>query len=97
MKAIICVLVLLISACSTVIKIPTVSSGSKADGTVTVFWEKKRNEKVEVNWAEADINAALACQKWGYGGAERFATYNYTCRNRGCTHVTYTYEYQCLD
>lgn len=61
----------LISSC-TVQKYLSVYDGSKADGTITMFYEYGTFEKPVVHWVEAKQDAISKCKNWGYSGAEFF-------------------------
>ena len=52
----------------------SVYDGSKADGTITMFYEYGAFDKPVVHWEEAKQEAISKCKNWGYSGAEFFGS-----------------------
>ena len=73
LKLLFVVSIFLFESC-TVQKYLSVYDGSKADGTITMFYEYGTFEKPVVHWEEAKREAILKCKNWGYTGAEFFGT-----------------------
>ncbi len=48
--------------------------GSRADGTITMFYEYNSFETPIVHWEEAKKEAVSKCRNWGYSGADFFGT-----------------------
>lgn len=51
---------------------PVVYDGSKADATVTMYYEYRQFEKPVVHWEKARKDAIDRCRNWGYSNAEFF-------------------------
>ena len=66
-------ILLFLNSC-TVHKYPSAYDGSKADGTVTMFYEYGVFVKPVVHWDEAKQQAISKCKNWGYSGAEFFGS-----------------------
>jgi len=90
--------ILLLSACS-VQKTLTVYDGSKADGTLTLFYDYGAFERPTVNWEESKKRAIERCKNWGYNGAEFFTGTKRCIKDGigGCDEWRVTYKCQCTD
>jgi hypothetical protein len=85
----------------TVHKYLSVYDGSKADGTITMFYEYGAFDKPIVHWEEAKRDATLKCKNWGYNGAEFFGTGVRECISvdgyGNCNRWRVIYKYQCTE
>jgi hypothetical protein len=94
------VLLIIFMNCATTIFLqPT--TGSKADGTVTMSYEYGIFQQPEIKWQDALNQATAKCQRWGYKSAEKFGAGLETCLTRNqygnCIRSRVDVEYQCLD
>ncbi|MDR0872006.1 MAG: YecR-like lipofamily protein [Prevotellaceae bacterium] len=77
----------------------SVYDGSKADGTITMFYTYGAFERPTVNWEAAKKEAIARCKNWGYNGAE-FFNGTKTCLRYSvgsCDEWRVTYKCQCTD
>lgn len=79
----------------------SVYDGSKADGTITLFYEYGAFDKPVVHWEEAKQDAISKCKNWGYGGAEFFGSGVQKCiavnGYGNCIRWRVYYKCQCTD
>ena len=102
MKIILIIYILLtLSACATAPITLAPSGGSKSDATVEMAFSVGVFRKAVIDWEKTDIAAKDRCNKWGFGGAERFSSPNKKCvapsDDGGCFRHEYTYTYQCTE
>jgi hypothetical protein len=83
----------------TVQKYLQVYDGSRADGTITMFYEYGAFDKPVVHWEEAKQEATSKCKNWGYSGAEFFGSGIRTCIGvdgyGNCNRWRVVYKCQC--
>lgn len=81
-----------------VVKVPTPTGGSRADGTIDMSFEYGRLEQPQINWERARMTAASRCRVWGYNGAQEFGGIITRCESAGqygCNRWFATKKYQC--
>jgi len=75
------------------------TGGSRSDGTVNLSFEYGMFEKPQVDWNQANAEAAQRCSTWGYSGAERFGGNMQKCEAvngyGNCMRWLVTVTYQC--
>lgn len=83
----------------TVVKTPTPTGGSRADGIVELSYEYGQFEKPQVQWGDANRAARQRCEAWGYTDADRFGGVTRQCQAAdaygSCTRWLVTASYQC--
>lgn len=99
MRIVLCgIAALLASGCATQ-KDWLVTGGSRADGVVSLSYERNEFQRPELDQAEADRLATQKCMAWGYKGAESFGSQRNDCLSRrgfgNCGTRRVTVEYQC--
>jgi hypothetical protein len=92
-------IILILSGCS-VIKIPTTTGGSKADGFITMTYTVGSFERAQINWSDVRMRAIKRCQNWGYTAAESYAGSTkrciYSSPQYGCQQMEISIKYQCI-
>lgn len=93
-----CLSTALIAGCATQKElVPT--GGSRADGTVNLSFEYGMFEKPQVDWDQANREAAQRCAAWGYSGAQAFGGNTQRCEAvngyGNCVRFLVTAAYQC--
>lgn len=77
------------------------TSGSRADGTVTLSYEMGMFESGKADIATGIAAAAERCAAWGYAGAEPFGGTMSECTSSdpewGCVRTRVSATYQCLE
>ena len=78
---------------------PTITAGSRADGTLEAKWTDELN-LLAPDFALADADANIRCRNWGYAEAMPFSGYEKACiiesQYGGCDSHEYTKRYQCV-
>ena len=77
---------------------PTITGGSRADGTLEAKWNDSLN-LLEPDFSLTDADANIRCQAWGYAEAMPFSGYEKVCVEKeedGCLIQEYTKRYQCV-
>lgn len=88
-----------LSSC-TVKKRLEIVDGSKADGTLTMAYTIKANQKAKFILEEARQEAVVKCKQWGYSDAEIFTAGMRECidyRQLQCVRYMVKYKCQCID
>lgn len=91
--------VLLVVACATRTVTPMPTSGSKADGTVTLSYERGLFDSIVVDNDGAEVQAKERCKAWGYSDAEKFSGWQNQCvqyGSYGCMREIIHINYQCI-
>ncbi|MBC7101974.1 MAG: hypothetical protein H5U13_01930 [Parvibaculum sp.] len=86
--------------CSSSVKTPIPTGGSKSEGIIRMSYEDGMLERASADWSAADKVATERCVGWGYSGAQRFELEKSTCQisDSGiCLSAIRTVEYQCTD
>lgn len=84
----------------TVKKRLAIVDGSKADGTLTMAYTIRANQKAKFILEEARQEAVVKCKQWGYSDAEIFNAGLRECteyRQNQCIRYTVKYKCQCID
>lgn len=75
------------------------TDGSRAQGVVTLSYERNEFQRPDVSQQEADALAERKCIAWGYKGAESFGTQRTDCLSRrgmgNCGTRRVSMDYQC--
>ena len=77
---------------------PTITGGSRADGTLEAKWNDPLS-LYQPDFALTDADANIRCQAWGYAEAMAFSGYEKACVEEdefGCNNFEYTKRYQCV-
>jgi len=77
-----------------------VSGGSKANGTVELFYDYGSFQKPILHMEQGKAEASRRCQNWGYSGSEFFDVYTKKCitaTTSGCSVWRVTYNCQCTE
>ncbi|MFM7711162.1 MAG: YecR family lipoprotein [Ferruginibacter sp.] len=94
------IILILFSSCK-VHKYLSVLDGSKADGTITLYFEYGSMERPVVHWDEAKKEALSKCKNWGYNNAEFFGSGVKQCTayniNGQCIRWRVIYKCQCIN
>lgn len=88
---------LALSGCMSVQAVPVVSGGSKADGVVTVSYDRGALVKPPKDWSHISSQVRKRCAAWGYEGATPFEGEKAQCvaadqSNCGIWEITITYQ-----
>ncbi|MHA1536063.1 MAG: YecR family lipoprotein [Alphaproteobacteria bacterium] len=82
----------------TVVRVPTPTGGSRADGTINMSFELGSLQNAKVDWEGARKTAAQRCKVWGYNDAQAFGGSTRRCNfpsGNGCARWLITRSYQC--
>lgn len=93
-----CGVVTILGSATNTPKTLVASGGSRADGTVELFYEYSSMENPVINWESARNEAINKCRVWGYSSAEPFGAKKTRCiqgNQYGCGHFEVTVPYQC--
>ena len=79
---------------------PAPFTGSKSDGIVSFSYTTPPTSISQEEWVNADLEADLRCQNWGYSKADKFERSRKVCTATnafGCVSYEYYVNYQCVE